>query len=204
MKHILCDVDGVVINGYHVDPSKRVSWSANLEKDFGIKQSDMESVFFYGPFIQVMQGKMGLLEAVESVSDKLGYSGDAQTLIDYWFKKDSNVNEQFIGWVKSKDAANHRFSLATNQEHMRADYLWSKLGFSNHFDKIYYAAKIGFKKPDPLFFHHILDDLQVNPADVYLIDDCPKNVATAKSLGINGIVFNSMEDVLNHPSLNEV
>ncbi len=89
MKHILCDIDGVVINGYHVDPSKRVSWSANLEKDFGIKQSDMESVFFHGPFVQVMEGKVALIEAIESVSEKLGYNGDAQTLIDYWFEKDS-------------------------------------------------------------------------------------------------------------------
>ena len=204
MKYILCDVDGVVINGYHVDQSKRVSWSKDLEKDFGIKQSDMESVFFYGPFVEVMQGKRGLVEAIESVSTKLGYVGKAQDLINYWFEKDSNINDAFLKWVKSKDSQNYRFSLATNQEHMRADYLWSKLGFSNHFEKIYYAAKIGFKKPDPLFFHHILDDLQVSPADVYLIDDCPKNVATAQSLGINGIVFNSMEDVLKHSSLNEV
>lgn len=204
MKYILCDVDGVVINGYHVDPSKRVSWSATLEKDMGIKQSDMESIFFYGPFVEVMQGKMGLVEAIESVSAQLGYRGQTQDLINYWFEKDSNINEPFFNWIKSKDATNHRFSLATNQEHMRAEYIWSKLGFRDHFDKIYYAARIGFKKPDPLFFHHILDDLKVNPADVYLIDDCPKNVATAQSLGINGIVFNSMEDVLNHSSLNEV
>ena len=204
MKYILCDVDGVVINGYHVDQSKHVSWSKDLEQDFGIKQSDMESIFFHGPFVQVMQGKLGLIEAIESVSGQLGYTGHAQDLINYWFEKDSNINGDFLDWTKSKDNRNYRFSLATNQEHMRADYLWSKLGFSHHFDKIYYAAKVGFKKPDPLFFHHILDDLQVNPADVYLIDDCPKNVATAQSLGINGIKFNSMEDVLEHPSLNEV
>lgn len=204
MKHILCDVDGVLINGYHVDPSKRVSWSVNLERDFGIPQHLMESIFFFGPFVQVMEGKISLVEGLESVMPQLGYSGDAQTLIDYWFKKDSNINAPFLDWVKSKESANCRFSLATNQEHMRANYLWSELGMKNHFDEIYYAAQIGFKKPSAEFFHHILDDLEMNPADIYLIDDCPKNVATAQSLGINGIVFNSMEDVLNHTSLNEV
>lgn len=204
MKYILCDVDGVVINGYHVDQTKRVSWSKDLEKDLGIKQADIESVFFSGPFVYVMEGKMGLIAAIESVSAQLGYRGQPQELIDYWFEKDSNINAPFMDWVKAKDSQHYSFSLATNQEHMRADYLWSKLGFNNHFAKIYYAAKIGFKKPHASFFHHILDDLKVSPSDVYLIDDCPKNVATAQSLGINGIVFNSMEDVLNHASLNEV
>ncbi len=204
MKYILCDVDGVLVNGYHVDPAKRISWSENLERDFGIPSSRMESVFFHGPFGQVMEGKIGLVEALESVMPQLGYAGDAQTLIDYWFKNDSNINAPFLEWVKSKDSQNYQFSLATNQEHMRADYLWSDLGMNHHFDKIYYAAKIGFKKPYAEFFHYILDDLKIESSSICLIDDCPKNIAMAHSLGIKGVVFNSMEDVLNHPFLNEI
>ncbi len=204
MKHILCDVDGVVINGHHVNPEKRVSWSKDLEKDFGIKQSDMESIFFHGPFVHVMEGKIGLVEGLESVLPRLGYSGKAETLIDYWFKKDSNLNYDFLNWVNSKRSSQNHFSLATNQEHMRANYLWNDLKLSHHFNDIYYAAKIGAKKPDIKFFEYIIDDLNVHPSDVVLIDDCPKNIATAKSLGIHGIVFNSMDDVKNHPFINEI
>ncbi len=204
MKHILCDVDGVVINGYHVNPEKRVSWSKDLEQDFGIKQSDMESIFFYGPFVHVMEGKIGLVEGLKSVLPRLGFSGEAENLIEYWFKKDSNLNHDFLNWVKAKKGLGCQFSLATNQEHMRADYLWNNLGLNQHFNDIYYAAKIGAKKPDVKFFEHIIDDLKAHPSDVILIDDCPKNIATAKSLGMHGIVFNSMDDVKNHPFINEI
>lgn len=203
MKHILCDVDGVVINGYHVDPLKRVSWSKDLEKDFGIKVADMERIFFHGPFVQIMEGKIGLVDGLKSVFPELGYSGDAEKLIDYWFKKDSNINTEFIDWVKSKKNGKYTFSLATNQEHRRADYLWNSLGLNEHFEEIFYAAKIGYKKPDKFFFEHILDKIKIPSSDIFFIDDCPKNVEMAKVLGINSVVFNSMDDVLNHPFMNE-
>ena len=204
MKHILCDVDGVVINGYHVNPEKRISWSKDLEKDFGIKQSDMERIFFHGPFVHAIEGKIGLVEGLATVLPRLGYSGKAETLIEYWFKKDSNLNHDFLDWVKSKVSPQNHFSLATNQEHMRANYLWNDLNLSQHFKEIYYAAKIGAKKPDVAFFEHIINDLGAHPSDMCFIDDHPDNVATAMSLGMHGIVFNSMDDVKNHPFINEI
>jgi putative hydrolase of the HAD superfamily len=201
MKHILCDVDGVVINGYHANPAKRVSWSRDLEKDLGIKQSDMENIFFLGPFVDVMQGRVGLVEALQSVCADLGYKGDVISLIRYWFEKDSNINHQFMDWVKSNNK--FKFSLATNQEHLRAEYLWNELNFNEYFEDIYYAAKIGYKKPDLSFFKYIFENTKSAPSDFCLIDDCPKNVAAAISLGMQAIVFNDMDDVLNHPFLNE-
>ena len=45
--------------------------------------------------------------------------------------------------------------VATGQEHHRARYLWNELGFSKHFDGMFYSADIGHPKNDVRFFEAI-------------------------------------------------
>lgn len=201
MKHILCDVDGVVVHGFHTKPPHTNVWSKNLEADLGVNEQTLIDQFFAKSFMDVLVGKEDLIVELDKVLPNLGYTGKTQDFIDYWFEKDSKINTEFLDWVK--DRKDLTFYLATNQEHYRANYLWDNLGLSCYFDSIFYAAKIGYKKPDKEFFEYILNEIKVSPSDICLIDDCPKNIAMAESLGMHGILFNTMDDVLNHPFFNK-
>lgn len=198
MKHVLCDVDGVVIHGFHTKLPNRSVWSKNLEADLGVKESDLIEAYFKKSFLDVLDGKIGLIESLIPVLPELGYSGKIEDFIQYWFEKDSKTNLEFLEFVKSNNDRMN-FYLATNQEHLRANYLWERLGFNRHFKSIFYAAKIGVKKPSPLFFEYILDEIKAPISDICFIDDDAKNISTAKSLGIESILFNDMDDVNNHP-----
>lgn len=57
------------------------------------------------------------------------------------------------------------------------------------FDAIYASHRIGYVKPDPEFYRHILKAEQCEPADAVFIDDLEKNVQAAAGLGIRGIQF---------------
>ena len=198
MKHILCDVDGVVIQGYHADPARRISWSANIYNDLGIRQNDLEQHFFLGPFTEALIGRKPLADVLADVLPRIGYKGSISDFITYWFQKDSRINNPFMAWVKSRKQEGDKVYLATNQEHMRANYLWNDLGFADIFDDIYYAAKIGFRKPEEGFFSHVINDIGVDSSSLILIDDCPKNVKAANARGIKSIQFNDMNDVIGH------
>jgi len=56
-------------------------------------------------------------------------------------------------------------------------------------DKIFVSYELGLLKPDKAIYQSVLAKLNVKPEEVIFIDDKRENVEAAKSLGINGIVF---------------
>lgn len=57
-------------------------------------------------------------------------------------------------------------------------------------DKIFVSYELGLLKPDAEIYKQVLRLLKAKPEEVVFIDDKLKNVEAAKSIGINGIVFN--------------
>lgn len=56
-------------------------------------------------------------------------------------------------------------------------------------DKTFVSYELGLLKPDKAIYQSVLAKLNVKPEEVIFIDDKRENVEAAKSLGINGIVF---------------
>ena len=56
-------------------------------------------------------------------------------------------------------------------------------------DKIFVSYKLSLLKPDVEIYRKVLKSLKAKPEEVIFIDDKLKNVEAAKSIGINGIVF---------------
>ena len=48
---------------------------------------------------------------------------------------------------------------------------------------------LGMLKPDVMIYKTVLQKLGAKPEEVIFVDDKPKNVEAAKSVGIHGIVF---------------
>jgi putative hydrolase of the HAD superfamily len=92
--------------------------------------------------------------------------------------------------------------VATGQEHHRARYLWNELGFSKHFDGIFYSANIGYGKKDARFFQAINRSLEIGAGERPLFfDDQPEIVELAKTVGWDATAFTSINDIQGHPRL---
>lgn len=72
-------------------------------------------------------GQMSLLEALMAPA-RLGYE-PAMGLVGYWLSHDSHVNEPLLEVIRRLKATGVTLYLATNQEHMRAQWLWQTLKF---------------------------------------------------------------------------
>jgi FMN phosphatase YigB (HAD superfamily) len=60
------------------------------------------------------------------------------------------------------------------------------------FERVFTSAEAGMRKPDLCFYKFVLDEIKAEPSSVVFVDDRFENVLAARSLGINGIVFDEV------------
>ncbi|KAI0304254.1 HAD-like domain-containing protein [Multifurca ochricompacta] len=63
------------------------------------------------------------------------------------------------------------------------------------FERIFISPTAGMRKPDLCFFKYVLDEIKAEPSSVVFVDDRFENVLAARSLGINGVVFDDVRRV---------
>ncbi|MBN2767427.1 MAG: HAD family phosphatase [Paludibacteraceae bacterium] len=63
----------------------------------------------------------------------------------------------------------------------------------DYFDECYLSYKMKMTKPDREIFDTLLKKENVKPEDCLFLDDGPKNINSAKALGINSILINPAE-----------
>jgi putative hydrolase of the HAD superfamily len=202
---LIFDVDGVLIHGMHANPVHVRRWDANLQADLGVDPARFVSEFIYDIFVKrVVIGQISVIEALERRLPGLGYHGSPMAFLQYWLEHDSTLNLpllEIIGQLKAN--VNIRLYMATNQEHMRAHWLWSHLRLSDLFDDIFYSARIGVRKPDPRFFNYINSKIGPQEQAPLFFDDTPAVVAGALGAGWEAVLFNTVEDCTSHKWISE-
>lgn len=207
---IFFDVDGVLIDGWHANRALRKPWDASLEADLGVDRGAFQKLFFGAaggqggsPMFECVTGRRDLRDALAEVLPQVGYPGTADAFMRYWFAKDSNVNADVLNLVDDiRERSGAKVYVATGQEHYRARYLWDELGFSRHFDGLFYSAEIGHPKGDVRFFEAINGSLGIGmgPRPLFF-DDQAEIVELARSVGWDGTAFTSVRDIREHPRL---
>lgn len=197
---VLFDVDGVLINGYHARPEKHVRWNENLLADLGVDPDRFNAEFIYDVFVKkVIVGQMSLLEALERTLPGLGYRGPAMAFVGYWLSHDSNVNEPMLDVVRRlKQAGGSRLFLATNQEHMRAQWLWRTLKFGELFEDMFHSARVGHAKPAKPYFDWVSNRLGPQAEPPLFFDDREDIVKAARQHGWEAVLVTRIEDVTEH------
>ena len=79
--------------------------------------------------------------------------------------------------------------LATNQEHMRAQYLMGPVGLARHVDGLHYSAALGCRKPWPDFFRCVTAQVGLAPEELLLVDDTPENVRGGRAFGWQAVLW---------------
>lgn len=78
--------------------------------------------------------------------------------------------------------------------------LLEQLGLLAHFTHVFNSAEIGFEKPNPRIFQHVLETLD-HPETVWMIGDNPRHdVLGAEALGIPGILIRGTSDAVSRSS----
>lgn len=63
------------------------------------------------------------------------------------------------------------------------------------FERVFTSAEAGMRKPELCFYKYVVDAIEAEPSSVVFVDDRFENVLAARSLGMNGIVFDDVKRV---------
>ncbi|MBG6223553.1 putative hydrolase of the HAD superfamily [Arthrobacter sp. CAN_A2] len=106
----------------------------------------------------------------------------------------SHLNLETLDVLEDLDARGERLAVLSNMPAaMAAQFAgapWTKL-----FRHTFFSSALQLVKPAPSIFERVLAELAADPGLVTFVDDSPANVATAKDLGIHGLLFDPSSDL---------
>ncbi len=86
--------------------------------------------------------------------------------------------------------------LLSNAYNQFIDGVFEKFSMDGCFERRFISSELKMIKPDPAIFCHVLSEMGFLPEDAVMIDDNPRNIAAARSVGMRGIVFKSYEELI--------
>ncbi|MDU8928090.1 HAD-IA family hydrolase [Alisedimentitalea sp. MJ-SS2] len=180
----MLDVDGVLVDGRPCDGRR---WDSDLLEDLGLSPAVLFENFFTAEWNDIVVGKRELLPTLETVLKRLAPIVQAKDLVAYWFEMDSRIIQAVLSDVRIARGQGIPVHLATNQEHMRVEYLMQTMGLRDEVDGIIYSAKARCKKPSSEFFAFAEQTTGYRPDDLLLVDDTLTNVEAARASGWSAV-----------------
>jgi putative hydrolase of the HAD superfamily len=103
------------------------------------------------------------------------------------------INDAMILWAQQLHVAGFKTAILSNMPadmaaHMRKTFAWL-----SHFDHHIFSGEVRRVKPEPEIYRHCIDALGVQPSEALFIDDREINLEPARTAGIRGIRFESVE-----------
>ncbi len=87
--------------------------------------------------------------------------------------------------------------LLSNINEVSFGHVENNFNISRHFDELVLSYKVGHIKPAVEIYHEVLNRSKMPAQNCLFIDDMYENIEAAKSVGINSIHFNGIEDLKN-------
>lgn len=112
---------------------------------------------------------------------------DIETLKKEWFdiaRVDEGMVELTRGLRKE-----YTVVLLSNAYSEFIDRIFEKFSMDGCFERKFISSDLKMIKPDPAIFNYVLSEMGFKADDAVMIDDNPRNIAAAKAVGMNGIVF---------------
>lgn len=197
---VLFDVDGVLIHSlFHPDPAQRRRWDQHLLEDLGVAPDHL-APFFGERFIDIIEGRKSLISELDIFLPTVNFRGSSLDFLSYWLARDTNLNLPLLQLIRSlHNRGDSRLFIATNQEHVRAFYLWHDLGLKHYFDDMFYAARFGAGKHSREFYDCAESLIGPSAAPPLFFDDSPKIVRAAQACGWEAVHYNTLHDFRKHP-----
>ncbi len=186
-KTLLIDADGVTLKklGY---------FSEKFSRDHGVSL-DKILPFFKSEYRRCQNGEADVKEELAKYLPIWGWNDSIDAFLEYWFKSDTQADEEVFAEVERIRATGAKCYLATDQEMYRAGYIREVLNFEKRLDGCFFSYAFGVSKSQPQYFERVLETLNVPASDVIFLDDDHENVDAAHSVGIDARFYESIEDL---------
>lgn len=186
IKAVIFDVDGVLLHSG--------AFGARLAREYGFERAALDE-FWRGPFARCTLGLADLKEELAAVLREARCRVTVEECLKQWFDADSGSNAaafEAAAQLRDRGIPCH---VGSTQERYRATYLEKRLGFSRHFDRLFFSCHMGVRKPQPEFYAQVTSALGAAPAELLFIDDQRANVEAARAFGWNAELYAFGDDL---------
>lgn len=115
-----------------------------------------------------------------------------RTFAERWMKTPwKPFDDQTIALVRALKKKNYKLYIASNWPSDDFERARPFMPFLDLFDGLQISGQVHFIKPQPDFFRHMMQRFGFEAEEALFIDDIESNVEAARSLGLQGIVFQS-------------
>ncbi|MDO6620040.1 MULTISPECIES: phosphoglycolate phosphatase [unclassified Shewanella] len=102
-------------------------------------------------------------------------------------EKHSSLYPNVLSTLKQIKAAGYNMAIVTNKPYKFTTPLLESFGISAFFDLVLGGDSLEKMKPDPLPLTHILQQWQLEPAQLLMVGDSKNDILAAKSAGLSSI-----------------
>jgi HAD superfamily hydrolase (TIGR01509 family) len=163
------------------------------------------------PLLDLSQGEALLVLEQLRMSKDLGISlekfwkeyesASGKRLSENWVEQFEQIRllairakPQMLQFVDRLRQRGYQVAMLSNTTVPRATFI-RKQGFYHHFEPVVLSCEIGVKKPHQEAFVVLLRQLCASADDCIMVDDHPENIEAARRLGIDGILFTSLDEL---------
>ena len=118
----------------------------------------------------------------------------SQNEMELDIQKSNGTNSDMFDLMR-KLKGNYQILGLTNYSHEKLLETYKKYPEFEMIEGVVDSGTEHIMKPDPRLYQILLDRYHLIPNEAVFIDDRPENIETAINLGINGIIFQSNEQV---------
>ena len=188
IKNIIFDIGGIMFD----DSTQNISKILNEDASLLCKK-------VYGrSFSNCLLGNEEVSDYIETFKDdsdyeKIRYVLSKENLhISYPLMKS---NFAYISTLKNKGYNLYILSNITKDSY---EYIKNTIDIDSIFDGGIYSYQEGVIKPDKNIYERIINKYNLNKNETIFFDDKQKNVDAACEIGIKGVLFKSVEDIINN------
>jgi Predicted hydrolase (HAD superfamily) len=131
-----------------------------------------------------------LTAAEKLMAEQLGIRMEEIRFIDY-YKENLKINLQNVEFIRLLKKR-YKIGSLTNNEENRYRYVLSLLG-SGFFDYDFPSSRMHCRKPDKRVYAFVKENTGFEYNEMLFIEDTDENLSIARELGINTILFDTLE-----------
>jgi putative hydrolase of the HAD superfamily len=140
------------------------------------------------------EGLMSSVEFFAELKHKFQLDMTLEDFKDIWnpiFREDPKVNTAIL-YLKEKG---YPLFLLSNTNELHFSYIIEKYPIVHSFDEWLLSFEVGAKKPKRRIFDSIFEKKDVQPSEVFYVDDIAHYIEAAQQIGIQGMVFKEADQL---------
>lgn len=123
---------------------------------------------------------------------------EIRALIDADIRMWTDTDPAMLAWIAALQQHGLRTAILSNMvpEVLHAMRALPRFAWLSGFTHLTWSCELHIAKPDPAIYLHTCDALGLPPGDCLLLDDKPENIRAAKAVGMQGIQFTDIPQLL--------